>query len=343
MAWRVVATGPWEEPGWQALLEEAGCEVVMGKSFDQFPGPVYSDDDFIELLTDADAALVSTRDRITRRVLENLPRLKIVAKATIGVENIDLAAAADVGILVINSPAPENFIGIAEATVGQILALTKQLMRSQQRIRDGKWKSRDDLGSLLMGRTIGIVGLGRVGSNVARRLDPWGVRLLAVDPYVEPAQAYAVGAELVRLEEMLPIADVVSLHVVLTDETRYMIDEPQLRAMKPTAYLVNTSRGPAVRTSALVRAIEQNWIAGAALDVFEDEPLGIDSPLRRLDPNRVILTPHCIGNNVASHLTGVRMVQENILLALEGQVPRYVKNPEAIKLWRERFALAGVR
>ena len=336
--WRVVASGPWDDPGWQAPLEEAGCEVVLGRSSDQFPDKAYSEDELIDLCRDADAVIVSTRERVTRRVLAACPRLQIVAKATIGVERIDLKAAADLGILVVNSPAPQNFLGVAEATIGLILVLLKRLMTNQRRLREGQWKEPGSLGTLLTGRTIGIVGLGRIGSNVARRLTGWDVRLLAADPYVEPARAYAVGAELVPLDLLVRESDVVTLHVVLTDETRHLIDEARLRAMKPGAYLVNTSRGAVVDEAAVVRAIEEGWIAGTALDVFEDEPLPMDSRLRRLSPDRVILTPHCIGNNRASQETGARMAIDNILRTLRGELPEYLKNPAAIPRWRERFA-----
>ncbi len=336
---RVVASGPWDDdPHWQAALAEADCEVVLGRSFDRFPGNAYGEDELIDLFRDADAVLVSTREQITRRVLEACPRLKIVAKATIGVERIDLDAAAELGILVVNSPAPENFLGMAEATIGLILALAKRLMANQRRLREGQWKQLTSLGILLAGQTIGIVGLGRIGSNVARRLTGWDLRLLAADPYVEPARACAVGAELVPLDLLVRESDVITLHVVLTGETRHLMSEARLRAMKPTAYLVNTSRGAVVDESGLVRAIEQGWVAGAALDVFEDEPLPLGSPLRRLDPERVILTPHAIGNNPSSHRTGTRMAIENILRALRGELPGYIKNTAAIPRWRERLS-----
>ena len=335
--WRVVASGPWDDPGWQDALEEAGCQVVLGRSFERFPGQPYSEDELIDLFKDADAVLVSTREQVPRRVLEACPRLKIVAKATIGVDRIDLDAAADLGILVANSPAPENYLGVAEATIGLILALTKRMIPNQRRLREGQWKHPDSLGTMLMGQTIGIVGLGRVGSNVARRLTAWDVRLLAADPYVEPARAYAVGAELLPLGDLMRESDVVTLHVVLTKETRHLINEAGLRAMKPAAYLVNTSRGAVVDAAALVRAIQEEWIAAAALDVFEEEPLPLDSPLRGLDPDRLILTPHCIGNNRASHRTGTRMAIENILRALRGELPDFIKNPAAVPCWRERF------
>jgi phosphoglycerate dehydrogenase-like enzyme len=207
-------------------------------------------------------------------------------------------------------------------------------------LREGRGKQRSELGSLLRGKTIGIIGLGRVGSNVARRLTGWDLRLLAYDPYVEHAPAYAVGAELVSLDSLVKEADVITLHVVLTNETRHMINEARLRAMKPTAYLVNTSRGEAIDEAALARAIEEGWISGAALDVFEDEPLPLESPLRRLDPERLILTPHCIGNNAGSQATGTRMAVDNILRALRGDRPSYIKNPAALPRWRERFAMA---
>jgi len=335
--WRVVAAGPWDDPGWQHALEDAGCEVVLGRSFERFPGQAYTEGELIDLFKDADAVLVSTREQVTRRVLEACPHLKIVAKATIGVERIDLDAARDSGILVVNSPAPQNYLGVAEATIGLILTLTKRLIGNQRRLREGQWKHPDSLGRMLMGQTIGIVGLGRVGSNVARRLTAWDVRLLAADPYIEPAAAHAVGAELVPVDDLLRESDVVTLHVVLTQETRHLIDETRLRAMKPTACLVNTSRGGVIDTAALVRAIQEDWIAAAALDVFEEEPLPLESPLRRLDPDRVILTPHCIGNNRDSQRTGTRMAVDNILRALRGDLPQYIKNPGAIPRWRERF------
>ncbi|MBI4495287.1 MAG: phosphoglycerate dehydrogenase [Chloroflexi bacterium] len=339
--WHVVAPGPWDDTQFKAPLEEAGCEVVLGRSVDQFPDLAYTEDELIEMLRDADAAIVSTREQVTRRILEAAPRLRIVAKPTIGVERIDAGAATDLGILVVNSPVPENYLSVAESAIGLIIALAKRLIANQRRLREGEWKSPSSLGTLLAGKTVGIVGLGRIGANVARRLTGWDVRVLAADPFVEPALAYAVGAQLVPLDELLREADFITVHVVLIPETRHMIDEARLRTMKPTAYLVNTSRGGAIDEAALVRAIEEGWIAGAALDVFEDEPLPRSSPLRRLDPDRVILTPHVLSNTLAQRVSGNRVVAQNVLRALHGELPTFIKNPAAIERWRQRFGDKG--
>jgi phosphoglycerate dehydrogenase-like enzyme len=280
---------------------------------------------------------------MTRPIIEACPRLRIIAKATIGVEVIDIDAAPERGILVCNSPALENLIGVAEGAIGQMLALVKRVAINERLLREGKWRADERLGELLWGKTIGIVGLGRIGSNVARRLQTWDVKVLAADPYVEPGHAVSVGARLVPLDELLPQVDVVTIHVNLTAETRHLLDERRLRSMQPTAYLVNTSRGPVVDEAALCRAITEGWIAGAALDVFEEEPLRPGNPILGLDPDRVLLTPHAIGANRAMRETGTVMAVENMLRALRGELPGNIVNPDAIAAWRSRFAAASGR
>jgi D-3-phosphoglycerate dehydrogenase len=334
---RVVAVGPWDRPGWAAPLQASGIEVVEGRSIERFPGQPYSEAELIELVRDADAVLVSSRDRLTRPIIEACPNLRIIAKATIGVEVIDLDAATEHGIVVCNSPALENLVGVAEGAVAQILALLKRVRINERLLRAGQWRADERLGELLWGKTVGIVGLGRIGSNVARRLQTWDVRLLAADPYVEPGHAASVGVQLVPLDELMAASDAITVHVNLTAETRGLISEARLRSMRPTAYLVNSSRGPVVDEGALCRAIREGWIAGAALDVFEQEPLRPGNPILDLDPDRVILTPHCIGANRAMRETGTQMAVDNMLRALRGELPRNVVNPEAIGAWTARF------
>jgi D-3-phosphoglycerate dehydrogenase len=333
----VVASGPWEDAGWERPLLEAGYVVRTGPSADLQPGYAWPDGALGSLLADADAWLISGREHATRELMAACPRLRLVVKATIGVERVDIPAATDLGILVANSPAPENFSGVSEAAVMLALALTKRLAAKERVIRSGSWRDHTGLGTLLAGQAIGIVGLGRIGGGVARRLAGWDVRVLAADPYIDPGRAVDLGAELVPLDALLAESGVVTVHVPLTAETRHLIDAPQLARMRREAYLVNTSRGAVVNEAALAEAIASGDLAGAAIDVFADEPLPADSPLRRLDPERVILTPHSVGANLAMRTTGTRMALQAIRLAMAGMVPAHVLNPEAVERWSARF------
>ena len=185
---------------------------------------------------------------------------------------------------------------------------------------------------------MGLVGLGRVGSHVARRLHNWEVRLLASDPYVERSRAEALGAALVDLQTLLAESDVVSLHASLTDETRGLIGEKELRRMKPSAVLVNTARGEMADEEAVARALSEGWIAGAALDAFVQEPLQAGSPLRAVDPERLILTPHNVSHSEAGRRANLALALEQILAAGRGEPPAHCVNPAAIPRWRAASA-----
>ncbi len=218
---KVCISGPTDRPWVEAELREAGCEVVLGKSFEAFPEHFYHEEAFIELIGNSDVLLVSTRERVPRLVMEGCRNLRAVVKASIGLENVDIKAATELGVLVCNSPVPENFIGVAEATVGLILALIKRLKLNEEDIRQGGWKKERNTGDLIMGKTVGLVGIGRIGKEVARRLQGWGVRLLAYDPYVEGGEVEQLGVEMASLDEVLSQSDVVSIHAIrrLTPET----------------------------------------------------------------------------------------------------------------------------
>jgi D-3-phosphoglycerate dehydrogenase len=204
-------------------------------------------------------------------------------------------------------------------------------------MRAAGWKEAQNRGTLMLGKTVGIIGVGRIGQNVAKRLGPWGMKVLGYDPYVKQETVAPLGVKLVPLSELLQQSDVVTVHVVLTRETRGMIGLNELKMMKPTAFLINTSRGPALNENDLVLALNEKIVAGAALDVFDEEPLRADSPLRQVDPSRLILTPHIIGTNPGSIEAGQRMAAASILALLDGKVPDTVVNPKAIERWRERF------
>ena len=334
----VVATGPWTDPGWHVPLTVAGCDVVFGPSIDERPADRLSEEALCALVAPADAILVSSREQITERVLDAARKARIVAKATIGVERIDIDAATARGILVVNSPAPENFVGLAEAVVGLIVSLAKRLIEKERRIRAGGWRDASTDGMVLAGRTVGIVGLGRVGSRVARRLSGWETNLIGFDPYITPKTFRELGVRAVGWGELLAGSDVLTFHVPLTAETRAMMGRSELESLRPGALLINTSRGAVLDEEAVAEALLNNRLGAAALDVFEIEPLAESSPLRAVPGERLLLTPHSIGSSRASRRSGTRMAVEAILQALSGRVPENVVNTEIIDRWLERWS-----
>jgi D-3-phosphoglycerate dehydrogenase len=279
----------------------------------------------------------SGRDIIGADVLDSCPDLQAVVKSSIGIETVDVDAATDLGILCCNSPTPENYMGVAEATLGLMVALFKRLKFNEAFMRNGGWKELQNRGTLMLGKTVGIIGVGRIGQNVAKRLGGWGMKILGYDPFVTQGTVASLGIKMVSLDELLKEADLVTLHVVLTRETRGMIGMRELKLMKPTAFIVNTSRGPAIKEVDIVEALNEKIIAGAALDVFDEEPMPLDNPLRQIDPYRLILTPHNIGANPGSSDAGQRMAAQTMLAILDSKVPDTVVNPLAIPRWKERF------
>jgi phosphoglycerate dehydrogenase-like enzyme len=331
---KILATGPSGSPEELGPLREAGHEVVIGRPLDQPGRKAYTEADLIDLAGGVHVILASHLETISRGVLESAADLRLVIVPFIGTDKIDLVAATRHGVLVANSPTPENFIAVAEATIGLVVMLLKRVKHNEAKLRRGEWAQRQDRGEFLFGKTVGLVGLGRVGSHVARRLVNWDVRLLAADPYVSTDHAAALGATLVELPTLLAESDVVSLHASLTDETRGLIGEKELRSMKPTAVLVNTARGEMADEEAVARAIGEGWIAGAAVDAFVKEPLGPGSPLRDADPERLILTPHNVSHSEAGRRANLRLAFEQILAVGRGEPPAHCVNPDAIPRWR---------
>jgi D-3-phosphoglycerate dehydrogenase len=334
--WKVWFTG--RDEGREDIvraLEAAGCEVTLGRLFTD-PWH-YTEEELVEKARGMDAIMISTGDgHITRRVMEAGRKLKVIAKRAIGVGDIEVGAATDLGILVTNTPIELQYLSVAEFTVGMLLALANNFKLADRNARLGLWRSVST--TLLRNKTVGIVGLGRIGSRVAQLLRPFEVRLIAADPYVPAEKARALGVELTDLEALLKESDFVTLHAVETPGTRGLIGEAQLRMMKPSAYLVNTARGSLIDAGALARALKENWISGAALDVFEPEVPQPDNPLLSEDIYfKTLYSPHAAALNpeVTWQLPIVQM--EDCLSALRGEVPKFVVNPEAIPKWRSRF------
>ncbi len=333
--WKVWLTGRDEDrEDIVSALDAAGCEVTLGRLFTD--AWHYTEEELVEKIQDMDAIMISTGDgNITRRVLEAGRKLRVVAKRAIGVGDIDVRAATDLGILVTNAPIELHYLSVAEFTVGMILALANNFKLADHNARQGLWRSVSN--TLLRNKTVGIVGLGRIGSRVAKLLSPFDVKLLAFDPYVPTEKARALGVEPTDLETLLKESDFVTLHAVETPQTRGLIGEAQLRMMKSTAYLVNTARGGLLDEDALAKSLRENWISGVALDVFDPEIPQPNNPLLDKDIYfKTLYSPHAASLNpeVMRRMPIVQM--ENCLSALQGKTPEFVVNPKALPRWQER-------
>jgi phosphoglycerate dehydrogenase-like enzyme len=333
---KILATGPSGPAEELEALAAAGHDVVIGRPLDMPGRRAYGEAELAEACRDADVVLASHLETISAAVLESAPRLRLVIVPFIGTDKIDIPAASRLGILVANSPTAENFVAVAEATVGVILMLLKRIKHNEAKLRRGEWAKREDRGDFLFGKTVGLIGLGRIGTHVSRRLAGWDVRLIAADPYVAVDRAAKLGVTLVDLLALLAEADIVSLHCTLTEETRHLIGEKELRRMKPTALLVNTARGEVVDEEAVARALNEQWIAGAAVDAFVKEPLPADHCYRNIDPERLILTPHNIAHSEAGRRANLRLAVDQILAVGRGEPPAHAVNPDAVARWRAK-------
>ena len=295
-------------------------------------------------LASADVAMLTMRTACTAAMLDGAPNLRGIVYPTIGVESLDLEAADDRGIIVGHGAMPENFLGVAEATVMLMLMLLYNPIACSDVLhgRRARPEPRADAvwSRMMRGRTIGMVGFGRIGKAIAHRLQGWQVRILANDPYIEPA-SLPVGVEGGDFATVMRQSDIVVVLVAITPQTQGIIDAQALSMMKPDAYLVNVSRGQAIDEVALAQALQQRRIAGAALDVFCIEPLPLTSELRKLD--NIFLTPHMIGQTKEVFQAIVPTAVENITRLLAGELPLYCKNPGAQARWRLRLEEIGAQ
>lgn len=248
-----------------------------------------SSDEFAEVLGAAVGLIVRSATKVDASMLDLATSLKVIGRAGVGVDNIDLAEASKRGIAVFNAPGG-NTIAAAELTMALMLSLVRRVTEADRSIRAGKWDRARFRGIELRGRTLGLIGAGRIGGQVAHRCEAFGMDVMVSDPYLTLERAEELGVSVVEFGEILDRADVISLHVPLNDETRHLIDAAALERMKKRAFLINASRGGVIVESDLARALENGVIAGAALDVYESEPLSDESPLRTA-PN-LVLTPH---------------------------------------------------
>jgi D-3-phosphoglycerate dehydrogenase len=317
------------------LLQKAGYDVIMLPMRETDGIQEFTPAEIEQYFSDADAFVGSTRERYSRAVLEGAPKLRIGCGMVIGTENIDVDAATELSIVIAHGATPENYVGVAEAIVMLSAALVKQLPAKRIAVQEGGWRI-PFVGAMVRDSTIGMIGFGKIGRAVAKRLEPWGCRLLACDPYVDPSHALEYGVELMDLDTLLQSSDLVSLQVVLTDETRDMIGAREFALMKPGAYFVNTSRGLCVDEGALLQALDSGRLAGAAIDVWRREPTNAENELR--NHPKVIPTGHNVGHSEAVYGSFPPAALENITRGLRGERPLYVRNPEVLPFWRKRLA-----
>lgn len=271
-----------------------------------------------DALRDADALLVRNQTKVNADLLAQARLLKIIGRAGAGYDNIDVEAASQVGVVVCYSP-EENAVSVAEHVFGLLLALARKIPGADRSVKNGGWERKKYHGFELMGKTLGILGLGKIGFRVALRAKAFGMRLLAHDAYLSSTSLHVTesGATLVAMDQLLAESDFLSVHLPLTLETRGLLNRQSFSKMKPTAFIINTSRGEVLVEKDLALALQQGQLAGAALDVREKEPPAADSPLNGLD--NVILTPHTAGLTYEAQEKVVEAVAEDVDRVLSGQ------------------------
>ena len=313
---RVLVADGVSESGLHPLLEDGHFEVEQGGS---------GLDALAEALSRAQALIVRSATKVNRALLERAPHLQVVGRAGVGVDNIDLEAATERGIAVLNAPAG-NTVSAAELTMALLLAVVRRIPQADSSVRVGEWKRRRFGGTELRGKTLGLVGAGRIGGEVARRARTFGMRTIAYDPYLTEERAKDLGLERVSFEEVLARSEILTLHVPLTESTKGMMGAEQIAALREGAFLVNVARGGVVDEAALAAALVEGRLAGAAIDVFEQEPLPADSPLREA-PN-LVLTPHLGASTAeAQELVAVEIARAVSDLLLHGDLSRALNAP----------------
>jgi D-3-phosphoglycerate dehydrogenase / 2-oxoglutarate reductase len=283
-----------------------------------------TDAEYLERCGEADGLLIQYGD-VSRRVMEGLPRVRVIVRYGVGVDGIDLAAATDHGVPVVNVP-DYGTDEVANHAVALLLTLARKIARLDRQTRSGSWDVfRVGPVTRLAGQTVGILGCGRIGTAVARKLSGFDVRLLGCDPYVD---TFPAGVQPVAFERLLAESDYVTIHCPLTDETRHAFDAETLEWMRANAVLINTARGGIVDTDALIQALQQGWLAGAGLDVLEHEPIDPASPLLRME--QVIVTPHAAWFSEEGRSDLKRRAAEEAVRVLRGEPPVHCVNPEVL-------------
>ena len=279
-------------------------------------------EDLVKTINEYDGIIVRSRTKVTKEVIANADNLKIIARAGVGVDNIDLDAATEKGIMVVNSPESTS-ITVAEHTMGLLLSMARKLSIADKSVKEGKWEKKRFMGVELRNKTLGVIGMGRIGSQVVNRCKAFEMDAVAYDPYLPEEVATQMGVELTDLETVLKKADFITIHVPLTPETKHLISHDEFEIMKDTAFITNCARGGIIDEDALYDALKNEKIGGAALDVYEEEPPAEDSKLFELD--NIVLTPHIAASTQAQRDAAI-IVADEIIELFKGGTPKNVLN-----------------
>ncbi len=289
-----------------------------------------SDDELVPIAADADAWIVRSGTRISARLLDAAPRLRVVGRAGVGVDNVDVDAATHRGVLVLNAP-EGNTISTAEHTIAMLLSLARHIPPASASLRDGKWDRKSFTGAELFGKTLGVVGAGKIGRAVAERLGPFGMTVLAYDPLLAADAAERSGITLVGLEELIGRSDFITVHTPLTDATRGLFNRESIARCRPGVRFVNCARGGIIDESDLFDALESGHVAGAALDVWSAEPPG-EALMRLVRHERVVSTPHIAASTDEAQEKVARQVTEEVIRALRDEPVLNAVNGMAIRM-----------
>lgn len=310
---KVLVADAINEKGIENLKEVA--EVVVDTSI--------TPEELLETIHEYDGIIVRSRTKITKDVIDKADNLKIIARAGVGVDNIDLDEATEKGIMVVNSPESTS-ITVAEHTMGLLLTLARKLSIADKSVKEGKWEKKKFMGTELRNKTLGVIGMGRIGSQVVNRCKAFEMDAIVYDPYLPEEVANQMGVVLTDLETVLKNADFITIHVPLTPETKHLISDHEFEIMKDTAFITNCARGGIIDEEALYDALSNNKIGGAALDVYEEEPPAQDSKLFELD--NIVLTPHIAASTKEAQRDAAIIVADEIIELAKGGTPQNVLN-----------------
>ena len=299
-------------------MEEGGQEILR-KSAEVVNDPTITAENLLQVVGDYDALIVRGRTRVTPAVLEAGKRLKVVGRSGVGVDNIDLNAAKEKKVTVVNAPIATS-ISVAELTLALMLSLVRETPRADTAMKNGKWLKKELEGAELYGKTLGVIGFGRIGSLVAQRAAAFGMKVVGYDPILNAEDMKKRGGQFVNLDELYQQADVITMHLPLTNETRGMINSDSIAKMKKGVRIICAARGGVIDEAALVAALDAGQVAGAGLDVFATEPPGL-SPL--VNHPRVVCTPHVGGQTIEGQERAAVDIANEVLAALKDEPLRW--------------------